>query len=72
MQSAHGGPDRNPLDWQAEVAYVYECLCREVADTPLLANLTFDDFCAFCERHTPAISAGRLTRLDAVRTAVWT
>ena len=41
--------------WHAEVRYVYECLCREVADTPLLANLTFEDFADFCWRYTPAM-----------------
>ena len=38
----------DPNEWLGEVTYVYDCLCREVADTPLLANLSLGDFVEFC------------------------
>ena len=42
----------DPLGWHAEVAYAFDCICREVADTPLLANMTLEDFADFCRLHT--------------------
>ena len=49
----------DPLDWHAEVAYAYDSICRELAGTPLLANMTLEVFTDFCRRHTPGCEAMR-------------
>ena len=53
------------MDWESEIAYVYDVLCREVSDTPLLSSMTYEDFVDFCLRLTPGARAGGYGSLDS-------